>query len=152
MSVVLALFLTGCGVQIPVDTHGTLQRISGATLRVGVSPNPPWTQAREGESPSGREVELILKFAAVHGAGVEWTEGGEETLMGRLDHGDLDIVIGGLTSKSPWSDKAALTQSDARSPAPTTGEVREHVMASRMGENALLFALESFLLEQGRQS
>ena len=36
--------------------------------------------------------------------------GGEETLIGRLERGELDLVIGGLTADTPWVEQAAITK------------------------------------------
>ena len=68
--------------------------------------------------------------------------------MADLEHGQLDLVIGGLTAESPWSEKAAITKpyAEVRN---EYGDVEEHVMAAPLGENAFLLALEKFLLSQG---
>jgi hypothetical protein len=146
LAVLVMLLLSSCGLQVPADPEGTLDRISSGTLRVGVSHNPPWTTVRNNDDPAGSEVALVREFAATRGASIAWTAGGEETLMGQLERGELDLVIGGLTKKSPWSDKAALTQPYAEGRAPDGGK-EEYVMASRMGENAFLRELELFLLD-----
>jgi polar amino acid transport system substrate-binding protein len=143
------LLLAGCGVSIPADPDGTLERVSGGVLRVGVSPNEPWTDV-SGTEPSGTEVELITEFAESLDAEVEWRTGGEESLMADLEQGALDVVVGGLTAASPWAEKAALT-------TPYTfvvdleGTQEAHVVAAPLGENAFLVTLERFLLEEGRQ-
>ena len=36
-----------------------------------------------------------------------------------LEHGDLDLVIGGLTADTPWTEHAAITKPYARTPTPT---------------------------------
>ena len=74
---VTALF-AGCGVSIPTDPKGTLERVSGGTLRVGVSPNPPWTEAAQGAEPTGTEVRLVEEFATTLPAEIGWTLGGED--------------------------------------------------------------------------
>jgi ABC-type amino acid transport substrate-binding protein len=150
LAVLVMLLMTSCGLQVPADPDGTLERISGGTLRVGVSHNPPWTAVRDGADPAGSEADLVRQFAATHEAAIAWTAAGEESLMGQLEGGELDLVIGGLTKKSPWSDKAALTQPYAEGRAPDGGKV-EYVMAARMGENAFLRELEEFLLERKGQ-
>ena len=66
VTVVTALF-AGCGVTIPTDPEGTLERVSGGTLRVGVSPNPPWTEVTQGAEPTGTEVRLVEEFAPPSG-------------------------------------------------------------------------------------
>ena len=140
--------LAGCSATIPTDPEGTLERVRGGVLRVGVSPNPPWTElSGTGSEPTGLEPALVRDFAASLDADVEWTPGGEEALMKALDRGEMDLVIGGLTARSPWSSHAALTYRYATTTGPE-GEKELHVMAAPMGENAFLVELEHFLLEQ----
>ncbi|UNX55009.1 transporter substrate-binding domain-containing protein [Georgenia sp. TF02-10] len=145
-----ALVLTvlgGCGVSVPTDPEGTLDRVRGGQLRVGVSPNPPWTDLPDGPDgdPTGLEVDLVQDFARSLDAEVAWTAGGEEMLIGQLERAELDVVIGGLTAKSPWSSQAALTYRYLETTSPD-GEKELHVMAAPMGENAFLVELERFLL------
>jgi polar amino acid transport system substrate-binding protein len=146
VAVALAALLTlpGCAA-IPADPEGTLERVSGGVLRVGMSQHEPWTALEDGER-SGVEVRLIEEFAAERGADVEWRDGGEEALIGQLHRGELDVGGGGITEKSPWSSHAALTRPYVVVTSPE-GSPEPHVLAARMGENALLVALERFLLE-----
>ena len=102
-----AFSVPGCEA-IPADPEGTLERVSGGVLRVGMSEHDPWTALEDGER-SGVEVRLIEEFAAERAAEVDWHDGGEEFLIGELHRGALDVVVGGLTAKSPWVDQAALT-------------------------------------------
>lgn len=147
--VVLPAMVAGCSLTIPTDPDDTLTQVTGGTLRVGVSVNPPWTDFPDGtgSDPTGSEVALVEEFAGTLDAEVEWTAGSEEALVGQLERGELDLVIGGLTARSPWSEKAALTY---RYTAVTgaDGQQELHVMAAPMGENAFLVALERFLLDQ----
>lgn len=110
-----------------------------------MSQHEPWTALDDGER-SGVEVRLMEEFAAGRDLDVEWQDGGEESLIGQLHRGELDVVVGGLTEKSPWSSHAALTRPYVVVTGPE-GSPEPHVMAARMGENALLVALERFLLE-----
>ncbi|MFD1718331.1 transporter substrate-binding domain-containing protein [Georgenia deserti] len=150
-AVALLVALSGCGLTIPTDPDGTLDRVRGGTLRVGVSVNPPWTDLPEGTDadPTGTEVELVEQFAADRlGAQVQWEPGGEEELVTALEHGEIDLLIGGLTARTPWADRIAATYrytitEDAH------GTQEQHVMAVPMGENAFLVELEDFLLDQG---
>lgn len=134
---------------IPTDPDGTLDAVSDGILRVGVSPNPPWTDLPEGleGQPTGSEVELVTEFARTIDAEIAWVGGGEEDLIGRLEHDELDLVIGGLTARSPWADKAAMTYRYTVTTG-SHGEKQLHVMAAPMGENAFLVELERFLLDQ----
>ena len=98
----LTLALTACGTSYPADPDGTLDRVSGGTLRVGASHNEDWVNLRGGSEPQGREPDLVRAFAARLGAEIEWSEGTEHVLAEDLKHGELDLVIGGLNDKTPW--------------------------------------------------
>jgi ABC-type amino acid transport substrate-binding protein len=150
LSALAVLLATGgCSATVPTDPDGTLDRVSGGTLRVGVSPSPPWTDLPGGPEadPAGTEVELVERFAESIDADIVWVPGGEEDLIGQLEYDELDLVIGGLTAKSPWSSKVALTYRYTSTTGPR-GEKELHVMAVPMGENAFLVELERFLLDQ----
>ncbi|MFC8304280.1 transporter substrate-binding domain-containing protein [Specibacter sp. NPDC057265] len=138
--------LTACSTSFPADPEGTLERVTNGTLRVGVSQNPPWVQTPDGQEPQGKEPDLIRNFAMGIGAEVEWAENGEEQLFDALERGDLDVVIGGFTDQTPWTEYGAVTR-------PYTQEQRggtqdKHVMVVRMGENAFQMELEKFLFEK----
>ena len=143
----LALLTAGCGA-FPADPEDTLERVTGGVLRVGVSPNPPHTEVRGSAEPIGHEVVLVREFAATLPAEIEWTVGGEEMLILALEDGDLDLVIGGLTADTPWTEHAAITKPYAEATDPA-GDKVELVMAARLGENAFLLRLERFLRERG---
>jgi ABC-type amino acid transport substrate-binding protein len=138
--------LAGCGLDIPADPEGTLDSVrSSGELTVGVSPHPPHTTVpeRPGGPPGGTEIELVTGFAESLSAEPVWVVGGEESLMAQLEEGELDVVVGGLTAKSPWGAEVALT----RPYRLTTVHGKEIglVMAVVPGENALLSALERHL-------
>ena len=143
--------LVGCSGHYPADPDGTLDRVSGGTLRVGISHQPPWTDtASEGNSeqdPGGIEAQLIEDYAQTINAEVEWHAGGEEQLITLLSERELDVVIGGLTDQSPWDSDSGLTTTYAESIA-VDGRTAKHVMAVQMGENAFMTSLEEFLLDQ----
>ena len=142
--------LVGCSGHYPADPDGTLDRVSGGTLRVGISHQPPWVDTGgEGNSeqdPGGIEAQLIQDYAQSINAEVEWHAGGEEQLITLLSQSELDIVIGGLTDSSPWESDAAMTTSYAESIG-VDGSTAKHVVAVPMGENAFMTSLESFLLD-----
>jgi len=138
--------LAACGVTVPTDPDGTLDRVRGSELRVGVSPHEPWTVTTDG-APTGLEVDLVEGFAETLDADVVWTSGGEVELVGDLERGDLDLVIGGLTASSPWTSHAAVTVAYVTVTDPD-GKPEGHVMLTPMGENAFLVELERYLLAQ----
>lgn len=102
-----SLFVTSC--TIPDDTDGTYEHIKGGVLRVGVTENEPWVSLEQSD-PSGVEVGLIRELAAQLGARVDYTTGSEEELVEALRERDLDVVIGGITDKTPRSKEVAMTK------------------------------------------
>jgi polar amino acid transport system substrate-binding protein len=103
----LALALAGC--EFPADPEGTLERVRGGTLRVGVVHDPPWADTGGGGEPQGVEPELIRRFAESLDAEVEWHEGTESSLAAALGGFQLDVVVGGLTRTFPYPEDAAMT-------------------------------------------
>jgi polar amino acid transport system substrate-binding protein len=77
---------------------------------VGVTHNEPWVQLSNSDDPQGVEPALVRRFAAGLNAEVDWVEGSEEELVDGLKERQLDLVVGGLTRKSPWKKEAALTR------------------------------------------
>jgi polar amino acid transport system substrate-binding protein len=144
---ILGLLLAGCAGPYPADPHQTLSRVTGAELRVGISHNEPFVSVA-GPSPSGREVALVEDYAATLDAEVAWTADGEEELVDQLEHGRLDLVIGGLTNKTPWKKKVGLTRPYTQT-TDEFGQTEKHVMAVRKGENAFLLDLDEFLQAHG---
>ena len=146
------LVLPGCGTAYPADPEGTLENVQGGTLRVGASPNGEWVRipaqgsTTRPDTMAGTEAELVLRFARQLDAEVEWTLGTEQVLADELKHGGLDLVIGGLDDKTPWSTHAGLTRpyTDSRD---SRGSLHKHVMLAPMGENAFLLELDRFLLD-----
>lgn len=145
-SVVLIAALTGCAA-IPADVDGAYDRARDEGLRVGITSNPPWTDA-SGDEPRGIEVDLIEGFAEDIGADVEWTVGTEAVLVDELHEGRLDVAIGGFTDDTLWVDKVATTAA-YREVRSERGVTEKHVMLTRAGENRLLVELEAFLRENG---
>jgi ABC-type amino acid transport substrate-binding protein len=144
----LSGLLSGCGLDVPTDPDGTLERVrSEGTLRVGASPRPGWVELTGGADPRGREPDLVTAFADELGAEVEWTIGGEEHLVGLLEDGELDLAVGGFTDANLWMDRVGLTRPYTEVEA--DGRTESHVMMVPMGENALMSELERWLDEHG---
>jgi polar amino acid transport system substrate-binding protein len=137
-----AAVLAGC--QYPADVDGSLERARGGVLRVGMSPSHPWTEL-DGATRAGVEVELVERFAERLRAEIEWTDGGEEDLVEALQEGDLDLVVGGITNKTPWKKKHAAPTRPYATVTGSYGSTEKHVMLVRMGENAFLLELDRFL-------
>lgn len=147
LSCLIVLLLTGCGRSFPDDSRGTLEQATNGVLRVGISENPPWTDVADDGTVTGSEVELVQAYAESINARIEWVPGSESVLADQTKHDQLDVVIGGLTKDSPWTDKIALTRPYQSVPA-ADGSTDKMVMGVQLGENALLISLETFLAEQ----
>lgn len=146
----LVALTAACGVTVPSDPEGTLDRVRGGVLRVGVAGSPPWTELPRGArtvEPAGIEVDLVKRFGAELDADVEWVTGGEAEMIADLADGEVDLVVAGLKADTPWTQKVATTRPYLRL-TDEHGRPAEHVMAVPMGENAFLVTLERFLLEQ----
>ena len=103
-----AIAVAGC--QYPRDPDGTLNRVEGGVMRVGVTEADPWVLL-EGDRPiGGAEVELARRFARDVGARIEWVQGSEEELVDAAKEGQVDLIVGGLTSKSRWKKDVAFTR------------------------------------------
>jgi len=106
--IVTSCLLTPACADFPRDPEGTLQRVQGGRLRVGLVESAPWVVRTEGE-PAGAEVELVRRFAAELHASPEWHWGGEQRHMEALEHFELDLVVGGITKSTPWAKYVGLT-------------------------------------------
>ena len=107
----MALVLVSAGgCQWPRDADGTLDRVRGGTIRIGVAHNPPWTIADDrARAPGGVETVLAQRLADSLGARVRWVPGSEAELVAALSDRGLDLVVAGLDAGSPWSEDVALT-------------------------------------------
>ena len=125
IGLVAAGALFGC--DIPQDPDGTLDRVTGGTMRVGATEADPWVTLEGGEPTGGVEVELVRRFARDLDARVEWIDGSEEELVEAAKEGSLDLVIAGITRKSRWQKDVAFTRPYAES---------KIVIAARPGQAA----------------
>ena len=146
MAAVLSVATAGCST-FPKDSEGTLDRVRGGTLVVGVSEHEPWTSVGPGGDVSGTEVSLVEGFADSLGAEIEWEIGPESVLADEVKRGQVDILIGGLTSVSPWKSDLSLTRPYTKVKS-EDGKEQKMVMGVPKGENAFQVALERYLAEQ----
>lgn len=145
VAAVLTLLLCSCGMTIPADPRGTLQRITeSGELRAGASPAGSAVTV-DGGRVSGSMVELVESFAREHGAEVEWTVGSEELLVEGLETGILDLAIGGMTDRTPWVERASVTRGYT---GISGDDGRTTVVLLPLGENGLQAELEAFLDEE----
>jgi hypothetical protein len=141
-TVILALS-TVAACSLPRDPEGTTERIAKEhVLRVGVTNNPPWAEAR-GDTPAGIEPDLVRHFASSIGAKVVWRTGSETTLAQGLKHHELDLAVGGFDAQTPWVSITGVTQSFIETP-----DKKKHVMLTAPGENGFLLRVDRFLIEQ----
>jgi polar amino acid transport system substrate-binding protein len=108
--VVLLAAIAAAGCQYPRDPDGTLNRVEGGVLRVGVTEADPWVVLDGDRAVGGVEVELARRFARDVGARIEWVQGSEESLVDAAKEGQVDLIVGGLTNKSRWEKDVALTR------------------------------------------
>ena len=106
-SIVFLFLLAAC--DLPRDSDGTLDRVRGGTMRVGVVIDSPWTKDSAGVI-GGIEVGMARALAESLGARIEWIRAPEGELLAALQHRELDLVIGGLRATSPWKQRVALTR------------------------------------------
>lgn len=140
MAVALVV-LTGCGVTIPEDPRGALARIENGLLRAGASPSADLVIV-DGDRVSGPLADLVTGFADAYAARVVWTVGSEEDLVDGLERGTLDLAIGGMTERTPWSDRVSVTRGYPGIPGSRGEPV---VVLLPLGENRLQSALERYL-------
>jgi len=138
---IVAALLSGCGVSIPTDPRGSLQQVEGGTLRAGIATEPGLAEFADGAA-SGPLVDLVEGFAREHDAEVAWFPGSEESLVTGLEAGDLDVAVGGMTTDTPWLDRAGLTRGYPGIPGSAGRAV---VLLVPLGENRLLSELEAYL-------
>jgi ABC-type amino acid transport substrate-binding protein len=144
LAVVLAASVTtlsGCGLEIPTDPDGALDRITGGELRVGASPSGDLVVV-DGTVVDGALADLIEGFAREHDATVEWSVDSEEDLVADLEEGSLDLAIGGITAATPWAERVSVTRGYPGIPDSGGADV---AVLLPLGENGLQAALETYL-------
>ena len=133
--------LTACGLEIPADPDGTLDRITGGELRVGASPSGDLVVV-DGTDVDGALADLIEGFAREHDATAKWAVDSEEDLVADLEEGTLDLAIGGITAATPWTDRVSVTRGYPGIPDSGGADV---AVLLPLGENGLQAALETYL-------
>lgn len=137
--VLMTLFLVFACSNFPSDPMATTKKATNSIIKVGYTENPPWV-IRSANAPKGIEVSLVEDFADGINAKVQWINGSEQVLYEKLEKYEIDILIGGITDKTPWKKKkVGLTRPYI------TIEKDKHVMAVKAGENRLITTLERFL-------
>lgn len=147
-AIVMVALCASCGVHVPTDPRGTLDRVEmTGELRAGATPAGEALRV-EGSTVRGPLADLVEGFAGEHGAQVDWVIGSEETLVGALQGGDLDVVVGGMTDATPWSEQVSVTRGY---PGIEGADGKRLVVMLPRGENALQSAIERYLDQQVAQ-
>jgi len=104
-----ALAASGCS-DFPKDNAETLKQLqAGREMKVGVTHNPPWTVVAEGRI-EGVEPALVTQWAQSLGTRARFVTGPADDLVEALYKRELDVLVMGLTDKTPHSGKLALSQ------------------------------------------
>jgi hypothetical protein len=111
MTAVLIGVLAACGCSdFPKDNADTLKQIrAGREMKVGVAHNPPWTIVEDGRT-GGVEPALVTQWAQSLGTKARVITGPTDALVEALYKRELDVLVMGLTDKTPHSSKLALSQ------------------------------------------
>jgi ABC-type amino acid transport substrate-binding protein len=145
---ILALLATAIVVacNLPRDPEGTLDRVRGGTMRVGAAVDTPWVTDSSG-TVGGIEAHIVNELARQLNARVEWHRGPAAVLLDSLKERELDVVIAGLTSKSPYAKEVALTKPYYTDTTMLHGKRTEepHAVAVAPGENAWQVQVERLL-------
>jgi hypothetical protein len=131
---VRALTLAACD-RLPMDPDSTLDRVrSERRFRVGLiaTGNAPIAAAE----PQRR---FLARVARTTGAQPQVETGASEPLLLDLEEGALDLVIGPLSSESPWVDRVALLEPLGAAPGRHKAVVTP---IARNGENRWIMLLE----------
>lgn len=127
-----ALALAACD-RLPEDPDGTLDRVKAERrFRVGLI-------ATGAEAGRGPEKAFLAGIARATGARPMVKEGASEPLLLDLEDDRLDLVIGPLSSESPWVERVALLEPLGAVPGPHDVQITP---IARNGENRWIVLLE----------
>lgn len=128
-----ALLVTGCD-PLPRDPDKSLKTIrSTKHIRVGMIADPH-------PLAPGRSRALLDRLAQETGASIVRETGAAEPLLDRLQHGEIDLVMGTFTEKTPWETEVALAPPIAAA-GPDDRRLQLRA-AARNGENAWVMMIE----------
>lgn len=137
------LLLSGCGMSIPTDPEGSLEKITGGEMRVGVTAEEGMSTADD--PPEGPLPDLANDFADSLDASTTWVVAGEESLVEMLETDKIDIALGRFTAETAWADRVAPSRPFIASEKTDT----EIVALTPLGENAFLTEFETFIDSTG---
>ena len=127
--------LGACGLDVPRDIDGTLERVRATRVfRVGLIQGP----AAEHHRPSISA--FLARLRARTGAAPRVTWGAAEPLLAALEDGQLDLVIGEIAQDSPWKTGVTVVEPLAER---SVGQRRLGFSPiARNGENAWIMLIE----------
>lgn len=126
------VLLSGCDA-LPRDPAGTIERITrDRSFRVGFASPDIEATPRAAALLKAVELQTHAKAQVISGAG--------ESLLARLEKGEVDLVVGRFKADSPWqTDVAFGPVLDASGPSSDPVELKA---AMRNGENRWIMAVE----------
>ncbi len=124
------LCLAAC--DLPRDPNGTMNRVRGGTLVVGIVEGSSYASLGASEA-TGEDADLARRVADTFGAEPRWTRGTADQMVAALDDGAVDLAIGGIPRRAPWTTRVALTASIGG--MNLGGERVERAFALPLGEN-----------------
>lgn len=136
-----AALASGCG-QLPSDPEGTLERVrEGHVVRIGLVAS---------KERSLQERQFVAELASTLDARVSLETGAADEVLGRLEEGKLDLVLGEFHRSSPWDSRVTFLPALKKSGGDKTRTVL--AAAARNGENGWIALLHhhASLLEQGK--
>ena len=127
--------LGACGLDVPRDIDGTLERVRATrVIRVGLIQGP----AAEHHRPSISA--FLARLRARTGAAPRVTWGAAEPLLAALEDDQLDLVIGEIAQDSPWKTDVTVVEPLAER---SVGQRRLGISPiARNGENAWIVLIE----------
>jgi polar amino acid transport system substrate-binding protein len=126
---------------LPRDPAGTLDRVTGGTLRVGMVTAE--NAAVPGHAAMARaDRDLVEGLARDLRASPVWTHASTEALFLALERREIDLVAGGVYADTPWAGRIGLSNPVG----PHAGEPdAERLLAVPPGENRWLLAINRFI-------
>lgn len=132
---------------LPRDPAGTLDRVTGGTLRVGMVAAE--STAMAGHAAMARaDRDLIEGLAREVRASPVWTHASAEALFLALERREIDLVAGGVYGDTPWAGRIGLSNPVG----PHAGEPdAERRLAVPPGENRWLLTINRFIARRNEK-
>ncbi len=130
-AVIVPALVAGCG--MPRDPSGTTNRIERSnSIRLGVV---------SGAEINEDAAQTLERLGSETGARIRVEADEAEILLGRLEHGELDLVYGNFAEASPWSRRVNLGTAQGWLAEPPQYEPVPR-FAMMLGENGWIMQVE----------